>query len=114
MYLRDKIDIIKIEQNSNTQEYDKNTLYRWIKADVQLRLYNIKDLNTNFSENEESNKYYVLVGKRYNLIRPWYLIRYTDDLWIDKLLKVTSLSVERFVSKQDFIEIRAKDYVNPD
>lgn len=91
-------------------DYNKTTVYETIKADVQLRAYNIRDFTTASIENETTEKYYIMVEKKYTSIRPWDFISRTDDLWQIKKLLITSLSMERFISRKSLIEIRAKDY----
>ena len=99
------IKIIKINP-----DYSEIVLYSHIRAEVQARLYNIKDVLTNVSEEEDNEKYYITIDKKYTLISVWDIITYTDDFWTIKRLKITSFWMEKFISKWKFIEIKAADF----
>ena len=107
MLLDTTISITKIDN-----DYNKTLLYPNIRANLQARLYNIKDALSNIAEDESNNKYYILIDKRYTKVRMWDLIDYIDDFWIEKTLKITSFWMEKFISKPKFIEIKAEDYIN--
>lgn len=105
-------DVITITREDS--DYDEWIVYEKIKADVQLRAYNIRDFSTESMETESTEKYYIMIHRKYINIRPWDFIKWSDDLWQTKTLLVTSLSMERFLSRKNLIEIRAKDYVIDD
>ena len=107
MLLDTTISIFKIDDN-----YVETPLYTNIRANLQSRLYNIKDVLTNVAEREVNDSYYVIVNKQFNQIRTWDLIRYTDDFWIAKELKITTFGMEKFKSKDKFIEIKAQEFTN--
>lgn len=104
-FAKDRISIYR-----ENEDYDDITIYENILADVQLRAYNIRDFTSLSMEVEDTEKYYIMTDKKNKLVRPWDFIKWTDDLWQIKKLLVTSLSMERFISRSNLIEIRAKDY----
>ena len=103
-----KKDIISIYREDN--DYKETKIYDSIPADVQLRAYNIRDYTTESMVVENTQKYYIMLDKKYTLARPWDYIIWIDDLWQIKKLLITSLSMEIFISRKPLIEIRAKDY----
>lgn len=104
-FAKDRISVFREDD-----DYKVTTIYNSILADVQLRAYNIRDFTSDSIEVENTEKYYIMTDKKHTLIRQWDFIKWTDDLWQEKKLLVTSLSVERFMSRKSLIEIRAKDY----
>lgn len=104
-FAKDKIDIFRY-----SDDYLETKIYTQILADVQLRAYNIKDFMQESIEVENTEKYYIMTNKRNKNIRPGDIIVWNDELWQTKRLLVTSLSMERFLSRGNLIEIRAKDY----
>jgi len=64
MLLDTTISIISIDNS-----YTETPLYTNIRANLQARLYNIKDALNNIAEEEENNKYYIVIDKRYSKIR---------------------------------------------
>ena len=92
--------------------YDEVPLYSNIRAEVQKRLYNIKDVLTNIAEDEENEKYYIILNKRYNKIRTWDLILFQDEFWRSKKVRITTYGMEKFISKTPFIEIKAEEFNN--
>lgn len=101
-------DIISIERVDNN--YQKTWVYQNIKADVQLRAYNIRDFSQEWTEVEATEKYYIILDKTKINVRPWDYIYWLSPMWINKTLLVTSVSVERFIKRQSLVEVRAKDY----
>mgnify|MGYP007046300981 CR=1 FL=1 len=101
-------DIITIKRYD--KNYTESIIYSNIKADVQLRAYNIKDFSSESIEIEPTEKYYILVDKNKTNIRAWDEIIWTSPMWENKILLITSVSLERFLSRTNLIEIRAKDY----
>lgn len=101
-----------ITVNRYDEDWNKTVIYENIAADVQLRAYNISDFTSTSTEVENTQKYYIMINRTKKNIRSWDYIIWTSDLDIEKTLLITSLSMERFLSRSNLIEIRAEDYVN--
>ena len=104
-FAKDKITVKRVDENDIT-----TIIYSNISADVQLKAYNIRDFTSESIEVENTEKYYVMIDRKNKNIRSWDYIYWNDDLWQNKILLVTSLSMERFISRKSLIEIRANDY----
>lgn len=95
----------KINIYSVANDYSKTMLYEMIRAEV---IISSQSFNQTLAENTKREIVYVLINKRYKLVKVWDVIEYIDFNWESVVMKVENIDLIEMKTTENFIELKCK------